>query len=304
MDVLIVEDDPISRKLLSRTLSQLDYRVIEAKDGREAWRVLQRRPVQLVVTDWIMPEMDGITLTRLIREADLPGYVYIVILTGRRGIDNVVGGLDAGADDYLVKPFNPKELHARLRIGQRVLDLEQRLRGAYEKMLELAMHDELTGLWNRRAFYTHALAELERSTRQKHSLCLALLDIDHFKKVNDEHGHLMGDQALKMVADTIRTNLRTYDRAGRWGGEEFIVLLPDTKLNEAAEIAERLRLCVSEEKLTLMDADQVSHILNVQISLGVACSQNSDITSLDVLVDRADEKLYQAKNAGRNRVCY
>ncbi|MBL7161353.1 MAG: diguanylate cyclase [Anaerolineales bacterium] len=302
MEVLIVEDDPISRKLLARTLAKLDYQVIDTKNGIDAWDILQQKPVQLVITDWLMPKMDGLELTRAIREAELPNYVYIMILTSQEGIDNVIDGLDAGADDYLVKPFNPRELSARLKIGERVLDLEQRLRGAHDKMKYLAMHDELTGLWNRRAFYSHALAELDHAARGDLSLCIIMLDIDHFKSVNDRFGHLVGDQALKMVADTLMKHVRQYDRVGRWGGEEFIVILPTTTLEESIDVAERLRVKVASAKLPLKEPEG-DGALQVQISLGVACTIGDEGIELDTLVDRADEMLYQAKEAGRNRVC-
>lgn len=306
MEILIVEDDPISLKLLSRTLLQLNYAVVEAKNGVEAWQILQQRTIRLVITDWVMPEMDGITLTRLIRETEMTGYIYIIILTGRHGIENVVDGLDAGADDYLIKPFNPKELRSRMRIGARILDLEQRLKGAYERMYELAMHDELTGLWNRRAFYTHAQAELERSERLAHVLSILLLDIDHFKLVNDRYGHLVGDRALIMVADTIAKNLRSYDRAGRWGGEEFVVLLPETSLSEAVNIAERLRIQVMNARLPVHveDQDNFDDELSIEISIGVAYLNLGNAVSLDQLFNAADEMLYLAKKQGRNRVCY
>ena len=306
MKVLIVEDDPISLKLLSGTLSQLNYDVVEAKNGVEAWQILQQRTIRLVITDWVMPEMDGITLTRLIRETEMEGYIYIIVLTGRQGIENIVDGLDAGADDYLIKPFDPKELSSRLHIGARILDLEQRLKGAYERMYELAMHDELTGLWNRRAFYTHAQSELERSERMVHALSILLLDIDHFKLVNDRYGHLVGDRALIMLAETITKNLRSYDRAGRWGGEEFIILLPETSLNEAVEIAERLRIQVMNARLPVHveDQDNFDDELGIEISLGVATLNLGSAVSLDQLFDAADEMLYLAKRQGRNRVCY
>ncbi len=301
MEVLIVEDDRISRKLLTQTLTNLGYHVVQSENGRQAWEILQQGNIQLVITDWLMPEMDGLELTRLIRQAELPNYVYIVILTSQEGIDNVIDGLDAGADDYLAKPFNPRELAARLKIGERVLDLEQRLRGAHEKMHVLAMHDELTGLWNRRAIYNHAASELERATREQLPLSAILLDIDHFKLVNDSYGHLVGDQALKMVANTLNKHVRQYDRVGRWGGEEFVVILPTTTLEEAVEVAERLRISVAGAKLPLKASED--EFLQVQISLGVACVEGDEGITLDTLVDRADEMLYQAKEKGRNQVC-
>ncbi len=305
LNILVVEDDPVSRKLLARILRQSNYRVLEAEDGLQAWELLQREPVQMVITDWMMPHMDGVELTRKIRSADLPGYVYVVILTGLESVEHVVGGLDAGADDYLTKPYDPKELHARLRIGARVLELERRLKQAYERMRRLAMYDELTGLWNRRAFYAFALDELERCARFGRGLCLILLDLDHFKQVNDRFGHLMGDRALQMVAEVIRSNLRAYDRAGRWGGEEFVILLPETTLPVALKVAERLRSAVEAAKLdvSLFLDEEAGTILQVQISLGVACAAGGEALSLDALVGRADDALYRAKAMGRNRVC-
>ncbi len=303
--ILVVEDDPVSRKLLVKILRQSDYHVLEAEDGLQAWELLQQEPIQMVITDWLMPRMDGVALTRKIRSADLPGYVYIVILTGLESVDHIVDGLDAGADDYLTKPYDPKELHARLRIGTRVLELERRLKQAYEKMRRLAMCDELTGLWNRRAFYAFAIDELERCSRFGRGLCLILLDIDHFKQVNDRFGHLMGDRALQMVADVIRENLRAYDRAGRWGGEEFVILLPETTLAVALKVAERLRAAVENARLDVSPflGEEADAVLQVQISLGVAYAAGGDALSLDALVGRADDALYRAKEMGRNRVC-
>jgi len=249
--------------------------------------------------------LDGLELTRKIRSSEkISNYIYIVILTGRKGITNVVDGLDAGADDYLVKPFSPKELSARLKIGHRILDLEQRLRGAHEKMRQLAMHDELTGIWNRRAFYNYAISILDQARRKGHTTSLILLDIDHFKTVNDQFGHLVGDQVLNMVADTLKGNLRPYDRVGRWGGEEFIVLLPTTTIDEAIEIAERLRVSISASKYHLdNDAAKGQKYLTVEASLGVSSVTSEGHTSLDDFVGRADSMLYKAKEEGRNRVC-
>lgn len=305
MDILIVEDDLISRRLLSRTLSKMGYQVIEASNGLEAWDIFRAGDIQMVITDWVMPELDGLELTRKIRSAKRDSnYVYIVILTGRKGIDNIVVGLDAGADDYLVKPFSPKELSARLKIGRRILDLEQNLKSAHKKMRDLAMLDELTGIWNRRAFYHHARSVLDQARREAQFTSLILLDIDHFKSVNDQYGHLIGDQVLKMVADTLKENLRTYDRVGRWGGEEFIILLPTTTKAEAAEIAERLRECISASKLKLDSGrDHKLPAFGVQVSMGVSSISPDENSTLDEFVDKADGMLYLAKEEGRNRVC-
>ena len=302
MQILIVDDDPVSRKLIHRTLEKLGYHVYAAEHGREAWQIIRRNTIQLVITDWLMPEMDGLTLTREIRSAEMPGYVYIVILTGREGIKNIVDGFDAGADDYLVKPVNPKELQARLRVGKRVLDLESRLKKARDKMRELAMHDELTGLSNRRAFYEHAQFVLEHAVREGMPLSILMIDIDHFKSVNDRYGHLIGDQVLKSVADAIENKLRSYDRAGRWGGEEFIVILPTTKVDDAAKIADRLRQAVSSMTFSCLEDQIDNEPLHIEISVGVAGVKKGERVSLDSLVNLADEMLFQSKREGRNRI--
>jgi two-component system chemotaxis response regulator CheY len=302
MQILIVDDDPISRKLIHRTLEKLGYHVYAAEHGREAWQIIQENTIQLVITDWLMPEMDGLTLTREIRSAEMPGYVYIVILTGREGIKNIVDGFDAGADDYLVKPVNPKELQARLRVGKRVLDLESRLKKARDKMHELAMHDELTGLNNRRAFYEHAQSVLEHAVREGMPLSILMIDIDHFKSVNDRYGHLVGDQVLRSVADAIESKLRSYDRAGRWGGEEFIVILPTTEIDDAAKIAERLRQAVSSMAFPRLKGQIDPESLHVEISVGVVGIKKGERVSLDSLVNLADEMLFQSKREGRNRI--
>ena len=298
LKILVVEDDPLSRKLVKSTLERAGYEVVEAEDGQVAWDLFQREPFALVITDWMMPSLDGPALIRYIRSSGGKSYTYIILLTAMDDKNNVVTGLESGADEYLTKPFNSRELIARVASGARILRLEEQLTEAHHKMEVLAMHDGLTGLFNRRAIEEHAEAELDLAKRKQRTLSILLLDIDHFKRINDEHGHQLGDDALRQLGQILATNLRQYDRAGRWGGEEFIVILPETQLSEAATVAERLRSAVAGLKLPLPDGANLS----MQISVGAACTAGL-YPSLTKLIDAADQALYRAKQSGRNRVC-
>ncbi len=301
MKILIVDDDPVLRQILHTYLARAGYEVALAEDGRAAWDIWQQEHTKLIVTEWMMPVLDGPELIRRIRAASFPGYTYIVMLTAKEGKSDVIFGLEAGADDYLTKPFNAGELRARINIGERILNLEASLSQALVRMEELATHDPVTSLLNRRALYTHAEAELNRAQRYGKPLSFVMLDIDHFKAVNDQHGHLVGDQALRIVADSLANNKRPYDWAGRWGGEEFLLVLPSTDVEEAAVVSERLRVALTESAVPLPDGGR----LYLQASLGVASSSNDPNAAhtLDGLVHRADEALLRAKREGRNRVC-
>ena len=298
MKILIVEDDPGSRRLVTLRLTAAGHEVVEAEDGQVAWELFQREPFQMVITDWMMPRLDGRDLIRNIRSSGQKGYTYIIMLTAIDDKSQVVTGLESGADEYLTKPFDNKELIARVASGERILKLEEELTQAHRQMEILAMQDGLTGISNRRAIEEHARAELDHARRKECPLSVILLDIDHFKAINDQYGHLVGDHILRHLAKILTRNLRQYDRIGRWGGEEFIVILPDTKISEAIIVAERMRAETVETKLSLENGKYYE----VQISLGVACASGSYPT-LAKLVDAADQAMYQAKKAGRNRVC-
>ncbi|MDW8326206.1 MAG: diguanylate cyclase [Anaerolineales bacterium] len=299
MKILIVDDDPVLRQILQTYLLRAGYEVALAEDGRVAWEMWQKEHTRLIITDWMMPVMDGPELIRRVRSASFPYYTYIIMLTAKEGKSDVIFGLEAGADDYLTKPFNAGELRARIAIGERILNLEANLNQALARMEELATHDPVTGLLNRRALYTHAEAELNRAQRNRKPLSLVMLDIDHFKQVNDQHGHLLGDKALHAVATTLAQNKRPYDWAGRWGGEEFLLVLPATDSQEAALVAERLRVGIQEMRVPLPDGGAIS----VQASLGVSTFEPGSAHTLDLLVHQADEALMRAKREGRNCVC-
>lgn len=291
MDVLVVDDDPVQRHLLRRQLAELGYTTHAAADGIQAWELIQGAAIPLVITDWMMPKLDGLGLIQRIRAGKLPIYTYVILLTVRGARDDLVAGLDAGADDYMTKPSDPNELRARVAIGARIIDLETKLRAARDT-------DELTGLRNRRATRTIANAELAQTQRTGRDLSIVLLDIDHFKPVNDRYGHQSGDLALQRIALTLTEAVRPHDIVGRWGGEEFILLLPETELATALVIAERIRARVAATAIRL--ADEVE--LPLTVSLGVSSTAQAGDNQLDALVHRADLALYRAKTNGRNCV--
>lgn len=297
MKILVVDDEPESRRLLAIHLKYAGHQVVEAEDGRDGWEKFLSEQTRLVITDWMMPEVDGPELVRRIRAHAASGYTYIVMLTALGAKPNIITGLEAGADDYLTKPFESDELLARLRIGERILNLEEGLMTSRQQMEYLAMHDELTHLLNRRALHDQAEAELSRATRDASSFSLILLDIDHFKSVNDRFGHAAGDAALRLVANTLTQQVRAYDAVGRWGGEEFLVLLPNTALVEARTAAERIREAIEAARLPLVSGGEVQ----LTASLGVVTRVGS--ASVQDLTHQADTALYRAKQAGRNRVC-
>ena len=299
MKTLIVEDEPEFRLLLSVLLRQRSYDVIEAMDGQTAWALLQKETIPLVLTDWVMPQMHGPELIRKIRAANFPHYTYIILLTARTAHQDLVDGLTSGADDYLVKPFDSDEMNARLQIAERILGLETKLRETLGQMKVLALKDSLTGILNRRAIFEAAENELDRAHRENTRLSLLMADLDHFKTINDRFGHAAGDLALRLAVETIVANLRPYDQVGRWGGEEFLIVLPNTESEEAFQVAERLRLSIARAE---MDLGEGGEALGLRMSLGVASTSLGNNLNLDLLVNQADVALYLAKNNGRNQV--
>ena len=271
MKILIVEDESIFRRMVKKYLLEAGHEIVEAEDGQSAWELFQREPFHLVITDWMMPRLNGPELVQKIRASGQKNYTYIIMLTAMDDKENVVLGLESGVDEYLTKPFNSRELVARVASGMRILKLEEQLMQARQQMEILAMRDGLTGLLNRRAIEEYAEAEFNMAGRKERALSVILLDIDHFKSVNDRFGHKFGDHALQQVAKVLKEDLRNYDRVGRWGGEEFILILPDTQLMDAAiVVAERIRVRIAEMKISL----ETGETLSVHISLGVACTSS------------------------------
>jgi two-component system chemotaxis response regulator CheY len=297
--ILIAEDDRPSRRLLTINLSEGGHTVIETEDGLQALDVLQRERPRMVITDWMMPHMTGLDLVTRIRALD-GGYTYTILLTALADKERVLQGLAAGADDYLTKPYMPEELLARVKIGERILQLEDHLGDAREQMEYLAMHDSLTGLLNRRAIQQHVEAETVRATRTAAPMGVILMDLDLFKDVNDRFGHSVGDQALRNFSEIVQQMIRPYDWAGRWGGEEFLIVLPGVSEVDAVSVAERIRISVETAMLPLPDGSA----MRFTVSMGVASASGTKGPIVpEKLVQAADEALYRAKSEGRNRVC-
>jgi diguanylate cyclase (GGDEF)-like protein len=296
--ILVAEDEITFRHMLKTFLSKWGYQVVVVSNGLEAWKVLQgeNRP-RLAILDWMMPNMDGVEICRAIRERKPDPYIYLLLLTSRDQKQDVVEGIEAGADDYLIKPFDPQELRARIHAGERIIELEDRLIRAQEALRELAAHDPLTGLLNRRACLDSLLAELNRGCRAGSPVCIVMADIDHFKRVNDTHGHLTGDEVLCEVARRMQSSLRRYDTIGRFGGEEFLLVLPGCSLEEGVKLAERICHLVRSEPVKAKNKP-----IDVSISLGVAVANQPVPADLEALLGSADAALYRAKEAGRNRV--
>jgi two-component system cell cycle response regulator len=299
MRILIAEDERSSRRLLAVNLTTAGYEVTAVEDGLQAWEALQREGLRLVITDWLMPEMNGPELIRRIRAEVQTGYVYTILVTALEDKARVLEGLAAGADDYLPKPYYAEELIARVKIGERILALEDNLRDVQAQVEYQAMHDSLTGLLNRRAIDEHAHAEVSRAVRSGQPIGLILMDIDHFKAVNDRYGHVAGDGALRMCSQVIKESVRPYDWVGRWGGEEFLCILPGAGASESGRAAERVREAVERASLSLDGPAE----LKITISVGAASASGAaGPIRWEALVSAADGALYQAKGLGRNRV--
>jgi diguanylate cyclase (GGDEF)-like protein len=295
--LLIADDDPVSRRVLEGTLTRLGHSVVTVAEGRSAIReLLAPGGPTLAILDWMMPEMDGLAVCREIRRRPEP-YVYVILLTARDRREDMVAALDAGADDFLTKPLDTVELRARLRSGERVLDLQAHLLETQAALRHQATHDYLTGLWNRRMILEELAREVNRASHNDVPLSVAVADLDHFKSINDTHGHTAGDVVLQAAAKRIRGVLRDYDAVGRLGGEEFLLLLPGCDKAEGMEIADRARQAV-----TATPIDLPSGPVNVTLSLGLATRKPSVPADASTLVEAADAALYRAKANGRNRV--
>ncbi len=292
MRILVADDDRVSRELLVQTLQEWDHEPVPARDGIEALRILRDdSPPTLMILDWMMPGMSGPDVCRFVRKicANDP-YIYILVLTGRKEKKDLIEALEAGADDFIQKPFDPAELRVRVRAAVRILELQSAL-------LMKAKHDSLTELLNHGAILEALAKEFNRCRRDKKPVSVLLADLDHFKNINDQYGHQAGDAVLRITADKIRSNFRSYDSVGRYGGEEFLIVLPGCSIEDAYRLSDRLRSSVAEAT-----AESPVGSIPFTISIGIACATDFAQTSPVQLVHAADEALYKAKEKGRNRV--
>jgi len=295
--VLVAEDDALYRRILDRLLSAKGYRVECVTDGLEALgKASSADPPRLLILDWMMPGLQGPEICRKVREHRCECYQYILLLTARNQPDDIVEGLEAGADDYLIKPFNAHELLARMRVGERMLRLQDGLLAAQESLRFQATHDPLTGIWNRRALFELLNVELERAVRESAPISLLLIDIDHFKRINDDCGHMAGDAILQEIAHRLSAAVRPYDLIGRYGGEEFMVAA-HLDAEGAAQLGERLRAAVSSTPIRSEHS-----AITATVCIGVANTSAPAECSLEKLVQAADLAMYRAKGDGRNRV--
>jgi len=301
MRILIADDSVVSRHLLEATLRKWGYEVVVATDGVEAWNLLQgENPPRLAILDWVMPGLTGPEVCSRVRESsknkDLD-YTYIVLLSSKSQREDLIEGLESGADDYLTKPFDQHELKVRLRAGTRIIDLQRELVSAREELREQATKDFLTRIWNRSSILDVLTRELSRASREKRSVGVVLADLDRFKSVNDTYGHFAGDAVLREFTRRVSAAMRPYDSIGRYGGEEFLIILPGCDERCTGNQAERMRAALANEPMLIGD---VAHV--VTCSFGATSWRPDAESTADELIHLADDALYMAKHQGRNCV--
>jgi two-component system, cell cycle response regulator len=298
MNILIAEDDPVSRRVLEEFLKKWGYDVVAVSNGADAWAVLAAdNPPRMAILDWMMPELEGIEICRRVRSLSGRPYTFLILLTAHGQKQSLLAGLQAGADDYLSKPFDAAELRARLQVGQRILRVQEELIAARDALHFQATHDLLTGVASRGAAMEFLTRELSRGFREHRSLGVVLADLDHFKRINDQYGHLAGDMVLQESAQRMLKCVRTYDCVGRYGGEEFVVIFPSSDENGTARQAERIRNSIEAAPAQTPEGE-----IRVTVSLGIAATDPSGLQDPEELLRSADAALYRAKQLGRNRV--
>jgi len=295
--ILIADDDVTSRLVLTGVLKKCGHEVVTTVDGTEAWEAMRRPDAPtLAILDWVMPGLTGVEACRRIRSLQSNQQPYLIILTSRGEKADIVAGLEAGADDYLAKPFDAGELRARVDVGRRVIELQARLLEAHDALAHEAMHDPLTGALNRRALGEVLSRAISEERRHHDGLALGICDVDEFKKVNDVHGHQVGDEVLCGLVRLLASNLRGHDVLSRHGGDEFVVLAAHVGEADVGILFERTRAAVADNPIPTRAGD-----LSITVSFGVSTWREGETE--DELLAAADSALYRAKSAGRNRVC-
>jgi two-component system, cell cycle response regulator len=295
--ILIAEDDAVSRRLLEVFLVKWGFEVVVATNGTDALQFLERMDApRLAVLDWMMPGLEGVQVCQKLRANTDRPYVYVLLLTARAQKEDLLHGLECGADDYLTKPFDAQELRARLHVGQRILDLQDRLMSISEELLFRATHDTLTGVANRGVIMDMVSRERMRQARDGRAFGIVMVDVDHFKYVNDTYGHPIGDIVLQETSKRMTASVRPYDFVGRYGGEEFLIVVPNSDVPGLMGLAERIRKSI-ESKPIHTEAGEIS----ITASLGIAASSDSNPREAPELLRLADDALYRAKHCGRNR---
>jgi len=297
MKVLVADDSPTTRFALKKSLVEWGYEVVEADNGEDAWRFLIKKdPPRIAVLDWMMPKVDGVEICRRLQEQEESPFVYTILLTAKSDPEDLVFGLENGAHNFQSKPYSPVELRSHISVGRRLVEADDKIKEYAARMELLATTDSLTGIFNRRHFLSRADQEFIRSRRYHRPLSVILIDVDHFKNVNDRYGHAMGDEALKALTTKCREIMRENDLFGRFGGEEFAVVLPENDGPAAMKAAERIRRQI--EKFNIEFDEKQIHIT---VSIGVTTLKPVD-TGVESMINRADKALYRAKAAGRNCV--
>lgn len=295
--ILVAEDDRVAGNLLERKLNEWGYLVHRAEDGQQAWQLLKRPEIRIALLDWMMPGIEGPELCQRLRQSKKARYTYLILLTARDSSFDIIQGLEAGADDYMTKPINLMELRARLQTAHRIINLEDNLIKAKRKLTRMASTDSLTHAWNRRSIFGFLAEELNRFRRTGCPFGILMIDIDHFKKINDRYGHPAGDAVLKQLVTLVRNNLRNYDRVARYGGDELILLLPGSEAKATEIIASRLLERIRQHRFKI--GPRISIPLTISVGGATATSPQE---KAEILIRAADRALYLAKKRGRDRM--
>lgn len=296
--VLVVDDVRQNLILLSNILEDAGYNTTFANSGNQGLERAKLAKPDLILLDLMMPDIDGLKVCQLIKADPNLAETPIIFLTASNDKEHLIEAFSQGAVDYITKPFNKFELLARVKTHLQLKDTEKQLKQALSELEQLVKIDFLTGIYNRRSFFLLAQEEFKRSRQELNDFSILMLDIDHFKKINDIYSHVVGDRVLKNFVEIIKKNKETEGYFARFGGEEFIMLLPKTNIDKATTIAENLRKKVAKETLIVDD-----FVIDITVSIGGATYCHDD-KSVEMIIQRADHALYEAKKTGRNRVCF